>query len=396
MQVRLYRQGRRGLGVVLYLLVLLSIVVSGTAGANEIDALYARVMRNPADSEANLRFARLAEASGTLRWALPAYERVLLNDPNNIEAQRGLQRVRRALQPAYTLVTAELGGGYESNPHYYLQPKRGEWIGLGSVALRDERPIGGTRWRTNGIVAGKFYENSSELNYGVAALDVGPIIDLWPGWSMHPALGAATAYYNNHYYYSEAAASVTLEGALQGAYTALRVRAAYRAYDDLFPTQEGPYVEARGKLALPNVLGDNSVAIFSPWVLWSDIDGRVVNALITEIQPGAYLEWGGKFELYKGVTPWLTVGGSISVAERNYRTDIVTTTGEKREDLLVSPGATLLFPNLFAYQTDLRLDYRYLSDRSNDPSKEFTDHLVSATVVTRFDPFLPRPAYAPR
>ena len=396
MQVRFYRQGRFGLGVVLYLLAVFLIVPPGPAGANEIDALYARVMRNPADSEANLQFARLSEATGTLRWALAAYERVLLNDPNNVEAQRGLQRVRRALQPAYTLVTVEGSAGYESNPHYYLPPKRGEWVGLGSVALRDERPIGGMRWRTNTIVAGKFYQRSSELNYGFAGLDVGPIIDLWPGWSVHPALGAATAYFNNHYYYSEAAASLTFEGALQGAYSAVRLRAAYRAFDDLFPTQEGPYYEARGKVAVPNVLGDNSVAIFSPWVLWSNISGGVVNALVTEIQPGAYLEWGGKFEIYKGIAPWLTVGGNISVAERDYRTDVVATTGAKREDVLVSPGATLLFPNLFPYQTDLRLDYKYLSDRSNDPSKEFTDHLVSATVVSRFDPFLPRPAYAPR
>lgn len=112
---------------------------------NELDALHARILRDPSDSELNLRFARLAEASGTLRWALAAYERILVNDPNNIEAQRGLQRVRRALQPAYTLVTAELGAGYETNPHYYVPPKRGEWIGLGSLALRDERSLAGRR-----------------------------------------------------------------------------------------------------------------------------------------------------------------------------------------------------------------------------------------------------------
>ena len=90
------------------------------------------------------------------------------------------------------------------------------------------------------------------------------------------------------------------------------------------------------------------------------------------------------------MTPWLTIGGQISVAERDYRTDVLAGTATRREDLLVIPGATVLFPNLFAYQTDLRLDYRYLRDRSNDPTKSFDDHLVSATVVSRFDPFLPR------
>jgi hypothetical protein len=390
MPVCLYRRGKRCLGVITCLATVLLVLAPDRARADELDALHARILRNPADSELSLRFARLAEASGTLRWALAAYERVLVNDPNNVEAQNGLQRVRRALQPAFTLVTAELGGGYETNPRYYLPPKRGEWIGLGSVALRDERSLAGTRWRTEALAAGKLYQRSGDLNFGYVGIDTGPIIDLWAGWSVHPALGAAAAYFDHHYYFGEAAASLTFEGNLQGAYQAVRVRAAYRSFDDFFPSQEGPYVEARGKFAKPNVLGDASVAIFSPWLLWSDISGAVTNALITTIQPGAYLEWGGRFELYKGVAPWLTIGGQISVAERDYRTDLVPGTGSKREDVIVSPGATLLFPNLFAYQTDLRLDYKYLKDRSNDPTKTFDDHLVSATVVSRFDPFLPR------
>jgi hypothetical protein len=62
------------------------------------------------------------------------------------------------------------------------------------------------------------------------------------------------------------------------------------------------------------------------------------------------------------------------------------TTGEKRRDTIFSPGASLTFPNLFAYQSDLRLEYRYLMDRSNDPTKSFNDHIVTASVIARFDP----------
>ena len=47
---------------------------------------------------------------------------------------------------------------------------------------------------------------------------------------------------------------------------------------------------------------------------------------------------------------------------------------------------SLTFPNLIALQTDLRLDYRYLMDRSNDPTKSFHDHIVTASVIARFDP----------
>ncbi len=106
------------------LLVVLAVAAgAATASAKEIDTLYARVLREPANTELNLRFARLAEEQGVLRWALMAYERVVLNDPNNWEAKVGLMRVRRAIQPNFTLATIELGTGYESNPLYYLSAK---------------------------------------------------------------------------------------------------------------------------------------------------------------------------------------------------------------------------------------------------------------------------------
>jgi len=79
----------------------------------------------------------------------------------------------------------------------------------------------------------------------------------------------------------------------------------------------------------------------------------------------------------------------VSVAQRDYRTDLVIATGEKRRDLIISPGGSIIFPNLIAYQTDLRIDYRYLTDNSNDPTKDFHDHIVSVSVVSRFNPTRP-------
>ncbi|MBN8966324.1 MAG: hypothetical protein J0H89_13345, partial [Rhizobiales bacterium] len=119
--------------------------VSTGAAADELDSLYSRVIARPGDSELNLRFAQLAENSGKLRWALSAYERVTLNDPGNIAAQEGLQRIRRKLQPSTTLLTVQLGAQYESNPNYYIGPRRSELQMLGSAVLLDERPFNGMR-----------------------------------------------------------------------------------------------------------------------------------------------------------------------------------------------------------------------------------------------------------
>jgi len=173
----------------------------------------------------------------------------------------------------------------------------------------------------------------------------------------------------------------------------LRFRAAYRSYDDHFPSQEGWYYDIRARVVVPKVFGDGNMVALSPWVLWSDISGTVTNALVTEIQPGAYREVGGRIEVFQQLTAWMTVGASLSASWRDYSNDfIVGIPGEKRKDTLLIPGAMVLFPGFFWKEWDLRFDYRYLDNDSNDPTKSFTDHLVTAAVTKRFDPFRTAPA----
>ena len=57
---------------------------------------------------------------------------------------------------------------------------------------------------------------------------------------------------------------------------------------------------------------------------------------------------------------------------------------ERRRDFLVIPGAAIVFPNLFAYHSDLRIEYKFQHDHSTDPNFSFSDHIVAATVATRF------------
>ncbi len=378
--------------VVLLAVVVLSVATATRAHADELDALHRQILQNPADSQLNLRFARIAEETGHLRWALTAYERVVVNDPNNVEARDGLQRVRRKLQPSFTLMTVQVGAQYESNPNYYLSPRQSEVQALGAVSVLDERVLAGRRWRTNAYAAGIYHPNENDLTYGVAGLDTGPVLDGPGGWAVHPSIGGRAAYFDQRFYYSEGALGVAFDTNASGIYRSLSVRGAYRAYDGFFPSSDGFYVEARGKLAAPGVLGEGSVVILSPWVLWSDISGtaQVVTPINSELQPGAYLEYGGRVEFIRALNNWLSVGAHISVSERDYRTDVVATTGDNRRDTIISPGASFLFPNLFAYQTDLRLDYRYILDDSNDPTKSFNDHIVTLSAIARFDPTLPR------
>jgi hypothetical protein len=362
--------------------------ISPARASSQLDALYLQVLKRPADSQLNLDFARAAESAGVLRWALSAYERVTVNDPGNTEAQAGLQRVRRKLQPDYSQMTVQLGSAVESNPRYYLGPRRTELEGLASLSLRDERAINGQRWRTTGVIAGQIYSQSGDLGYGYAGLNTGPVLDLFSGVSMVPAVGGAAAYYDQHFYYGEGVVSATFEGASQVLYRSLQLKVAYRSYDDFFPSGDGFYTEARGGLAFPNALGNSGVVILSPWVLYSDISGSVISPALTDLAPGVYVEAGGKIEGYRKITDWLIAGASLLYSRRAYRNDVAPT-GDKRADNFLVPGVTLLFPHILSYQTDLRFDYRYLWNDSNDPTKSFTDHMVTATLILRFDPRQP-------
>jgi hypothetical protein len=368
------------------------------ASAETLESLHARILREPNNTELNLRFAEIAERGGHLRWALSAYERVVINDPNSVEGQRGLQRIRRALQPNFTLATLQFGAIYESHPRYYLQPQRPEMQGFGSVSVIDERKLGDMRWRTNSIAAVIVHAHESELNYGIVGFDTGPILDVYPGWSVHTALGANAAYFDKHFYFSEGAASATVQTSFGPVLHTLLLRGAYRSYDDFFPSGHGFYYEARARWVIPDVTGPGSVIVLSPWYLWSDISGstQVVSPIITDLQPGAYYEYGGRFEWVQSLADWVAIAANVSVTQRNYRHDIVFATGEQRRDRIVSPGGSLIFPSLLGHQTDLRLDYRYLKDDSSDSTKDFDDHIATLSVIMRFDPTRPwTPTTAP-
>ncbi len=100
---------------------------------------------------------------------------------------------------------------------------------------------------------------------------------------------------------------------------------------------------------------------------------------------------GARVDLIKGLTSWWCWASTSRPAYATIAPTLSRARLEKRQDWIIIPGASLTFPNLFAYQSDLRLDYRYLSDQSNDPSKSFHDHIVTASIISRFDPTLPPP-----
>lgn len=360
-------------------IALASVVDVGTASADDLTSIYGQILDNPVSVELNLQYAMIAEGRGEYRKALSAYERILANDPGNEAARRGLQRIRRIIEPPITQTTWEGGGKIESNPLREPSPVAGDIFGYGSVRVRDERPLGAYRWRTLLGAYGELHSRETQMNYGNLSAETGPLIDL--GGSMltfRPAAGGAIAAFDGRFYYWDLNASGTLEGYLQGAHQWVRLRTGYRQYDPSFTSDDGFYADLTGRFSRNDIFHDGDVVSVSPWLRWSGIAGEP-NGGADEFSPGRYIDYGATVEYAKIINEWLTASASFKVGDRLYA-DIG---GGARRDLTLSPGASLIFTNLLGIQTDLRFDYRYEWNDSNDDDHDWQNHSLKIGVVVR-------------
>jgi hypothetical protein len=381
--------------VILVAAVILAGCLHAAAAGDDLARAYARVLKNPGNSDISLEYARLAEAHGKLRWALSAYERVATNDPNNEEANRGLARVRRKLQPDSTQFVAEIGAAWESNPRYTsdnpinLQRPRSELQGFGSLQMRDERAVGDIRWRTNGLVTGLVHGNEGDLNYGYAGATTGPVFDFVRASTLHLGFGGGASTLKHRLFYSEALATATIEKEAFGALQTITFRGGYRDYDDFFPVTHGFYSDARAKISVPDAFWEDNLLVVMPWVRWSGIKGTTSSFLITEVQSGAYYEYGTRAELVRPIMDGVVAGPTLTAFARHYHADrLPFEPTAKRRDVIGGPGAVVWFPTIFTnwagVQTALKIEYQYYRDNSNDPTRSFNDHIVASSLVMKF------------
>jgi tetratricopeptide (TPR) repeat protein len=365
--------------------------VPALAAADDLARLNAQLMNNPGDVELNLQYARAAEAKGEIRLALAAYERVLATDPNNAEAKAGLERVRVRILPTVTELFTEFGGGWDSNPHQ-VPFGRGSDLGLfGRVSFRDERSLWDTRWRTTALVVGNVYKDSGDLGYAYGSAAFGPVYAVSPTFTMHPALGGAVSYFDHHLFYSEGFASLLFEGQANGWVQTYRFRGGFREFDNFWPATQGFFADATAKLAKPEVLVPGDLFIISPWVRWSGVGGAFAvntpNIFVgNDVQLGRYVEAGARVEYFMTLADWLVAGASFAYNERDYaRSMLIFSSGSfSRKDHIYSPGATLIFRHVLPIPGDIRLDYRYERDNSNDAFSSYTDHIVTLTYARRW------------
>lgn len=366
---------------------------SGTAYADELARLNARIIRDPNNIELNLRYAQAAEEAGQPEKALAAYERVLDLDPGNMPARMGILRATKGVLPNITQVFLEYGAGWESNPRRVNEGSSSDSLLLGRAMIKDDRTLGSTRWRTVGNLVGQFYFHHNDLSYGYAGAETGPVFLLSPSLLVHVAAGGAGAYFDNAPLYGEAWASMTFETLDAGSYNhSLRLRGGYRSYNRDFPLTEGPFAEVIWRSTAIGIFGDDAF-IVSPSFRWSDVPGTGFTVVSSDpLQPGKFIEFGVRTEYYRKVLDTVSVGGTLTVAHRDFARafDPNALIESKRKELLIVPGAALIFHQFLNSYTDLRFDYRFehrdmsvTSTAGTLPSEDYRNHVVTMMFQTR-------------
>ncbi len=357
---------------------------SAVAAGGGVDPFFSQVLATPDDPAVNLAYAQRAEDRGEYRKALAAYERVLAADPDHPEASAALVRVRRLIEPETTQFFAEFGFGYDSNARQFPSPFEDEdGSAFAAVSVRDERRLGSMRWRTEAGLYGRLYGDTNQLNQAVLSAGIGPLVPLGNVVVLRPALVGGYSVLDGDGFYGEVGASFTLEGRYGGALQSVELRTVWRDYTSRWVSDDGFIIDLRGRFAADSVIAEGDALVLSPKLRWSDIDVRPGVLLVSTLEPGRYVEAGATLAYTVPFTDWLYAGPTVTFAQRWYKTPAFFA-GPDREDTYFAPGATAVLHDLIAENVDIRVDYRFEHQNSNDPTRDFDNHAVTARIQARF------------
>ena len=357
---------------------------AGLARPQDLQALNNDILENPSDSELSLRYARAAEETGKWRLALAAYERVLINDPENDEARRGYERMRRRIEPGCTTIFAEFCVRWYSNPVNLPAFEEEDFSVFANATLINERPFADRRWRSIINFEGEVVEEFDQVNNMYVGAQTGPLLYVGPHLAAIPSVGVAAATLGNEYYFSEANVGVTVEGHRNGLSYWGRLRGGWRDYSDDSVAEDGTYAELVGGISIPRITSESDVIVLVPWARLSDIEGSTFNFLSGgDVTPGEYVEYGIEATYKNQVNDHLLLSIGATARERYYE-QTVSFLGPEREDSYFAPEVSATVLNMLPCDCGVRLSYQHRDNSSNDPAADFDGDQVSLSLLTRW------------
>ena len=153
-------------------------------------AIFLRLIKNPADLEVNVLYAKLAEKRGKIGRALATYERLALLDPKNKRWKDNIERLRDLARPPETTIAAVFGGRFDVNGPVNADGvgNRAEYNASMVLTLDHKRSVEGRKYQATGLLFadGNFKFEASDLI--LVALQVGPLFKISKSWQLRPAI----------------------------------------------------------------------------------------------------------------------------------------------------------------------------------------------------------------
>lgn len=362
---------------------------AGPAAAQDLDQLFEEVLLRPDDPELNIAFAREAERQGALRHALAAYERVARAHPERAEAQTGYQRLRKLLSPARTAFVAQLGASFRSNvrtnPDPFPQPTDGTFEG--ALGVEDQRTISGFRLKSLADAQIRAHVNERDLTQANLFGWTGPVFTLAPATELHVAGGGGGVYLDDGLLYGEASSRITLSTLHDGLEQSLELYVAWReVFEDDDSAGDGVFVSLSAELSSANVLLTDDFVFLKPRLRYSEpvADRDDVSVFDEPNFATDFFDYGLRAAYFSPVIEDVArVGAGIGIYDRIFGQNVALGSSDRR-DLRIEPTAHLVFPNVVGRSGDVRVDYRFQFNESNDEAEDFTNHVVGARLVWRF------------
>lgn len=361
-----------------------------------LEELFGQVMARPSDAEVNIRYALEAERRGELRKALAAYERVVLNDPDNTAARADYERLSALVEPPRTRFLAGLGFQYDSNVTLDKKPRKDDVAAVATFRIDDDRRLGSQLWRSALQAYGDVHAGSSDTDFLYGTFLTGPVFILDNGWRLHPALTTEIGALRYDFLFWALGLVAELEMRDTGPLRSVTAGVSYADFarrndSDVFDTgngRDGAVLGLRALLAWDNVFSGNDSVSLRPGIVWNGADGE--GRRFRFLQAGinlAYMIGLGSFDSGSGelyLAPEITAQYRDYAGREPYR-------DKDRADWRIAPGAKLIATHgnatfVLSYLYDRNFSNYDAEDTGTAslPSREYANHRVGFNIYWDF------------
>ncbi|MGE0152505.1 MAG: hypothetical protein AB7R90_07780 [Reyranellaceae bacterium] len=358
--------------------------------AADLQELFRQVMQNPSDATANLRYAKEAERRGELRKALSAYERMVLNDPNNAQARGEYERIKALLEPAQTRYQFGFGGQWESNINLDKDGKRDDFSGVVTFRVDDDRRFGSQLWRSSLQLYGDAHARTSSADFLYGNASTGPVFLFENGWRIHTFLMAETGFADYDFLFYSAGLGGTIETRGTDPLRSITFGVSYADFNgsngsssfDAEPGRDAVVFGLSARLGWDNVLAKVDGIELRPAMVYNVAE----KSRFTFLQAGLTASYVVGLFTFSGGVGNVYLNPEVTVQYRTYEGEEPGRSNE-RKDFRVAPALRLIgmydnFSAVLGYAYDR--NFSNYDQSAGMESRDYTNHRISLNFYVDF------------